>query len=73
VYQVHWLRAKALCDRWQEEVHLLTFEATWTRNFLSHRETCWQEQQKEANINGEVGRACYAVRQCQMYGRLGCF
>jgi len=61
-----------LRDRWDEEVKLLTCEATWTRQFLSYRETLWRDQKEEANMSGEMGRACYAAKQCQMYGRLGC-
>ncbi|KIM65642.1 hypothetical protein SCLCIDRAFT_112287, partial [Scleroderma citrinum Foug A] len=72
--RVHWLRAKALRDRWDEETILLKFEAKWTKQYLSHRESRWREQLEEANICGEVGRACYAARQCQMYSRLAsCF
>ncbi|KAG1725682.1 uncharacterized protein EDB91DRAFT_1086999 [Suillus paluster] len=33
-YQVHWLRAKALQDRWKEELILVELEMDWTCNFF---------------------------------------
>ncbi|KIK71983.1 hypothetical protein PAXRUDRAFT_800527, partial [Paxillus rubicundulus Ve08.2h10] len=33
-YRGHWLRAKALKDRWEEEVELLRAEGKWTINFF---------------------------------------
>ncbi|KIK73299.1 hypothetical protein PAXRUDRAFT_178787 [Paxillus rubicundulus Ve08.2h10] len=33
-YRGHWLRAKALKDRWEEKVELLRAEGKWTINFF---------------------------------------
>ncbi|KIM58941.1 hypothetical protein SCLCIDRAFT_80489, partial [Scleroderma citrinum Foug A] len=33
-YQVHWLRTKALHNRWEEEVQLLTCETEWSQRFF---------------------------------------
>ncbi|KAG1782823.1 hypothetical protein EV702DRAFT_950816, partial [Suillus placidus] len=33
-YRVHWLRAKALRDRWREELILVKLEMDWTHNFF---------------------------------------
>ncbi|KIN94246.1 hypothetical protein M404DRAFT_35256 [Pisolithus tinctorius Marx 270] len=35
-YRTHWLRAKAVRDRWSEEEELLTAEFQWTINFFNH-------------------------------------
>jgi hypothetical protein len=41
VYQVHWLRTKALCDRWAEEMLLVGHEMQWTVDFLAHKAQTW--------------------------------
>ncbi|KAG2354213.1 hypothetical protein BDR07DRAFT_1237231, partial [Suillus spraguei] len=35
--EVHWLRTKALRDRWAEELLLMGHEMRWTINFLAHK------------------------------------
>ena len=70
VYRVHWLRTKALRDRWQEEVQLLTCEADWTQGFFSARVEFWSGRRSAGAAAGNAGLACYAARQCQMYERL---
>ncbi|KAG1804027.1 hypothetical protein EV424DRAFT_1474522 [Suillus variegatus] len=58
-YRVHWLRAKALRDRWREEMILVKLEMDWTcKFFLNH----WR--------NDLPGHGCYAGRQSQMYSLL---
>ncbi|KIK81905.1 hypothetical protein PAXRUDRAFT_14997 [Paxillus rubicundulus Ve08.2h10] len=37
VHWGHWLRAKALKDKWEEEVELLRAEAEWTINFFDYK------------------------------------
>ncbi|KAI6143498.1 hypothetical protein EDD17DRAFT_1497422 [Pisolithus thermaeus] len=34
VYRIHWLRAKAGKDRWEEEESLLTSEFQWVINYF---------------------------------------
>ncbi|KAG1837170.1 hypothetical protein DFJ58DRAFT_669107, partial [Suillus subalutaceus] len=36
-YRVHWLRTKALQDRWAEELLLIGHEMHWTIKFLAHK------------------------------------
>ncbi|KAG0692326.1 hypothetical protein DFH29DRAFT_882655 [Suillus ampliporus] len=69
-YRVHWLRTKALRDRWAEEILLVGHEMRWTIDFLVHRSRTWLGR---ANQNGDlpgVGCRCYAIRQAQMYRQL---
>jgi len=42
VHRVHWLKAKARRDRWQEERILLTSEMQWTELFFRHRGSRWK-------------------------------
>ncbi|KAL4081087.1 hypothetical protein J3A83DRAFT_4426297, partial [Scleroderma citrinum] len=67
IYCVNWLRKKALCERWQEEVQLLTCEREWTRNFFDNKVQHWTDQHSQAISQGNASLACYAAKQCQMY------
>ncbi|KAI6147700.1 hypothetical protein BKA82DRAFT_4014879 [Pisolithus tinctorius] len=75
-YRVNWLRTKALRDRWEEELELLTLETGWTQKFFLHKEKFWRGRHMEALAVGNTGFACYSARQSQMYrdlaGTLGC-
>ncbi|KAG2361674.1 hypothetical protein BDR07DRAFT_1230316, partial [Suillus spraguei] len=69
-YQVHWLRAKALRDRWMEEISLVQSEMDWTCNFFLWKATQWGAQMQELLLKQLPGHACYAGRQSQMYSLL---
>ncbi|KIK72761.1 hypothetical protein PAXRUDRAFT_179970, partial [Paxillus rubicundulus Ve08.2h10] len=43
VYRGHWLRAKALKDRWEVEVELLRAEGKWTINFFDYKARSWDK------------------------------
>ncbi|KAI6138196.1 hypothetical protein BKA82DRAFT_4518660 [Pisolithus tinctorius] len=75
-YRVNWLRTKALQDRWEEELELLTLEDWVDTEFFLHKENSgeagiWRHWQWAI-----TGFACYSARQSQMYrdlaGTLGC-
>ena len=70
VYRGHWLRAKALKDRWEEEITLLQSEMMWTRNFFDHKAHYWDSLFNDAEERGKMGAACYAARQRSIYRRL---
>jgi hypothetical protein len=68
VYRVHWLRSKALKERWEEECELVASELQWTMNFFDYKVQCWQQfivQQEESN-----GATCYAAWQQSIYMKL---
>ncbi|KIK77720.1 hypothetical protein PAXRUDRAFT_165942, partial [Paxillus rubicundulus Ve08.2h10] len=69
-YSSHWLRAKALKDRWEEEVELLRAEGKWTINFFDHKARSWDKLFWASDRQGWVGLACYAVRQWADFSRL---
>ncbi|KAG2343157.1 hypothetical protein BDR05DRAFT_884626, partial [Suillus weaverae] len=66
-YRVHWLRTKALQDRWAEELLLVGHEMRWTINFLVHKAQTWLDQTNQNGEPGQDGLSCYAIRQAQMY------
>ncbi|KAG1765179.1 hypothetical protein EV702DRAFT_1051123 [Suillus placidus] len=69
-YRVHWLRAKALWNRWREELILVKLEMDWTRNFFLWKATQWADQMQESLDKHLLGHACYSGRQSQMYSLL---
>ncbi|KAG1850241.1 hypothetical protein DFJ58DRAFT_914749 [Suillus subalutaceus] len=70
VYRVHWLRAKALRDRWKEEMMLVQLEMDWTCNFFLWKATQWGDRMRESLVKHLPGHACYSGRQSQMYSLL---
>ncbi|KAG1834324.1 hypothetical protein DFJ58DRAFT_652738 [Suillus subalutaceus] len=69
-YRVHWLRAKALRDRWKEEMMLVQLEMDWTCNFFLWKATQWGDRMRESLVKHLPGHACYSGRQSQMYSLL---
>ncbi|KAG1837563.1 hypothetical protein DFJ58DRAFT_846405 [Suillus subalutaceus] len=69
-YRVNWLRTKALCDRWNEEVILVKHEMQWSINFFNHKAKQWLGHKDNAVSTGLTGHACYAARQSQIYHQL---
>ncbi|KAG2359938.1 hypothetical protein BDR07DRAFT_1291149, partial [Suillus spraguei] len=67
---VHWLRAKALWDRWMEEISLVQSEMDWTCNFFLWKATKWGARMQESLLKQLPGHACYAGRQSHMYSLL---
>ncbi|KAG1839346.1 hypothetical protein F4604DRAFT_1885303 [Suillus subluteus] len=68
--EFHWLRAKALQDRWKEEMTLVQLEMDWTCNYFSWRATQWGDRMRESLEKCLPGHACYSGRQSQMYSLL---
>ncbi|KAG1727888.1 hypothetical protein EDB19DRAFT_1642736 [Suillus lakei] len=66
-YQVHWLRAKSLRDRWKEELLVVESEMDWTCNFFLWKAVQWIEWMGESSANRLQGHACYSGRQSRMY------
>jgi hypothetical protein len=70
VYRVHWLRGKALRDRWAEEIVLVENEMDWTCNFFLHKSQEWADRIVPSTTDQHPGHACYAARQSRMYRQL---
>ncbi|KAI6142713.1 hypothetical protein BKA82DRAFT_4017955 [Pisolithus tinctorius] len=66
-YRTHWLRAKAVRDRWSEEEQLLTAEFQWTINYFNYRAVQWRTCHSECDA---LGASCYPARQIAVYERL---
>ncbi|KAG2150343.1 uncharacterized protein EDB93DRAFT_1103558 [Suillus bovinus] len=69
-YRVNWLRTKALCDRWNEEVILVKHEMQWSVNFFTYKAKQWLSLMDNATFTGLTGNTCYAARQCHIYQQL---
>ncbi|KAG1888829.1 hypothetical protein F4604DRAFT_1915889 [Suillus subluteus] len=69
-YRVHWLRAKALRDRWEEELLLVQHEMSWTCNFFLHKAEGWIRLGRIGKDAENMGHIAYAAWQCKMYQHL---
>jgi hypothetical protein len=61
VQRVHWVRARAQKNRWQEELLLVKYEMQWTTRSFLHKAREWQARFEEPNI--DRGPQAYAARQ----------
>ena len=66
---MHWLKAKAQRDRWEEEVKILYHEMDFYVNFMKHREGLWEDRAADASHHSHTdsGLHCYALRQGDMW------
>ncbi|KAG2099270.1 uncharacterized protein F5147DRAFT_582692, partial [Suillus discolor] len=69
-YRVHWLRTKALCDRWAEELILVEHEMGWTLEFFLFKASTWLTRLTSNSEAQTEGHKCYAIRQAHMYQEL---
>jgi hypothetical protein len=67
---VHWLRARALRDRWSEELKLVGREMGWTVNFYYHQVRTWTDRREFAVTQMNLGAAAYAIRKIAMYQQM---
>ena len=64
---MHWLRAKAQFERWQEEHDSIHNEAVWIPAFFQAKVECWKNWM---NITAEEklpGSAAFASRQVHLW------
>ncbi|PPQ92912.1 hypothetical protein CVT25_009177 [Psilocybe cyanescens] len=62
---VHWLRARAQKNRWNEEIILVEYEMIWTVRYFAHRREEWAKASDMANIN--PGPKAYACRRSHIW------
>lgn len=82
VYRVHWLKAKARCDRWAEERTILSSEMDWVTAYFRTQAKKWEGRRTailkdsaasldsfgpEISLGSERGRYCYAFKQEDMW------
>jgi hypothetical protein len=65
VKRVHWLRSRALKDRWHEELVLVRYEMQWTVRYFLHKRNIWWEGVGRPDVS--PGGRAYAVRQARMW------
>ena len=68
VQRVHWLRARAQKNRWQEELTLVGYEMQWTTRYFLYRARKWQVQLEDNDL--QAGPRAYAARQAAQWGGL---
>lgn len=61
VKRVHFLRARALKMRWEEEHTILNYEMQWTVRFFKKKSEKWQVGSCSPGISS--GAKAYAIRQ----------
>ena len=68
VKRVHWLRARALKDRWHEEHILVTYEMQWTVHYFLYKDEMWQRATNTLTIS--PGAKAYGIQQANMWKKL---
>lgn len=69
VYRVHFLRALARYDRWEEEELVTGYEMIWTRRYFDYRQMIWCKYAK-GPLSTTPGHTNYAMRQAATWGRM---
>jgi hypothetical protein len=64
---VHWLRARAQKQRWNEELILVGHEMDWTVRYYLYQARVWKDRKSVAEGMGDNGAAVYAVRKEAMW------
>ena len=65
VKRVHWLRARALNQRWHEEEILVEYEMQWTVRYFLYKCKEWEEGRDKADAS--AGARAYAIRQARRW------
>lgn len=68
VKRVHFLRARALRNRWNEEHVLLSYEMQWTVRFFLNKSKKWKVGADTSGISR--GAKAYALRQESRWKRM---
>lgn len=67
VNRVHWIRARARQNRWQEEVTLTHYEMQWTVRYFQNQACKWKQWGVQAEQGRMAGAAAYAARKVAMW------
>ena len=67
-FRVQWLHAKAIKDRFDEEVVLLEAEMGWTVNYFHNQSLNWKALYNVAD--NDRGCACIAVKESAVWENL---
>jgi hypothetical protein len=70
VDRVHWLRAKAQFERWQEEQDSIHNEAVWVPAYFHAKSDCWKVWMDMAAQKKLPGNKAYASRQAHAWEEL---
>ena|ERR1700735_1978198 len=70
VNRVHWLRAKAQFERWQEEQDSIHNEAVWVTAYFHTKSNCWKAWMDKAAQEMLPGHKAYASHQAHAWEEL---
>jgi hypothetical protein len=70
VNRVHWIRARAQKNRWQEELTLTGYEMQWTVRHFQHQAGKWRKWRNQAEDSDKQGAAAYAARKDVMWTKM---
>ena len=65
VQHVHWLRARAQKNRWEEELLLVKYEMQWATRYFLHKAGQWQD--RFLIPDADAGPKAYAARQSSQW------
>jgi len=65
VQRVHWLRARAQKNRWDEELSLVKYEMEWTARYFLYHAREWEKIFDSEDLH--AGPKAYAARQAAQW------
>jgi hypothetical protein len=65
VQRVHWLRARAQKNRWDEELSLVKYEMEWTARYFLYRAREWEKRFDSEDLYARP--KAYAARQAAQW------
>lgn len=68
VQRVHWLRARAQRNRWNEELTLVQYEMEWTTRYFGHRADQWKQRFHHPEVG--PGPKAYAARMVAQWSHM---
>ncbi|EGO02600.1 hypothetical protein SERLA73DRAFT_47361, partial [Serpula lacrymans var. lacrymans S7.3] len=68
-YRVHWLRVKAMYNRWIEEDILARLEMKWTVQYFQHQAKRWKDFYNANEMEAKPSHVAYAERQIRMWNQ----
>ncbi|EGO04379.1 hypothetical protein SERLA73DRAFT_43468, partial [Serpula lacrymans var. lacrymans S7.3] len=69
VYRVHWLRAKAMYNRWIKKDILVCLKMKWTVQYFQHQTKGWKDFQDANKMEAKPSHVVYAERQIIMWNQ----
>lgn len=69
VRRIHWLRARASAQRWQEEKTLVRYEMQWTVRYFQYHGNKWRQTVAQTPTMA-AGPQAYAARKAAAWDKM---